>query len=48
MRVLIDKMIKESGDERRFGHLPEMCTKSPAQLGALTSESFFGEDDYQC
>ena len=33
-------MIEESGSERKFGCLPEMCTKSPVQLGALTSESF--------
>ena len=40
MKVLVDKMIEESGSERKFGCLPEMCTKSPVQLGALTSESF--------
>ena len=40
MKVILDKMIEESGSERKFGCLPEMCTKSPVQLGALTSESF--------
>ena len=40
MKILLDNVIKESGDERKFGHLPEMCCNYPAQLGALTSESF--------
>ena len=40
MKLLIDYMIEEGGSERKFEYLPEMCTKSPVQLGALTSESF--------
>ena len=27
-------------DQKKIGCLPEMCTKSHVQLGALTSESF--------
>ena len=38
VKVLVDKMIEESGSERKFGCLPEMCTKSPVKPGALTSE----------
>ena len=33
-------MTEVSGSERKFGCLPEMCTKSPVQLGSLTSEIF--------
>ena len=40
MKILLDHMIKESGEERQCGCLPEMCCNSPVQLGALTSESF--------
>ena len=40
VKLLIDCVIEESGSERKFGCLPEMCAKSPVQLGALTSESF--------
>ena len=40
MKTLQDHMIKESGDERKFGCLPKMCCNSPLQLGALTSENF--------
>ena len=40
MKVILDHMTEVSGSERKFGCLPEMCTKSPVQLGALTSESF--------
>ena len=40
MKLLIDYVIEESGSEEKFGYLPEMCTKYPVQLGALTSESF--------
>ena len=40
MKTLLDRMIKESGEECKFGYLPEMCCNSPVQLGALTSENF--------
>ena len=40
MNILLDHMIKESGEERQFAHLPEMCWNYPVQLGELTSESF--------
>ena len=40
MKTLQDHMIKESGEERKFGFLPEMCRNSPLQLGVLISESF--------
>ena len=40
MKILLDHVIKESGDERKFGFLPEMCCNSPVQLGVLTSEIF--------
>ena len=40
MKVLLDHLMQESGEERKFGHLPEMCCNSPCQLGALTSDSF--------
>ena len=40
MKVVLEYMSKVSGSERKFGYLPEMCTKSPVQLGALTSDSF--------
>ena len=40
MKTLQDHMIKESGEERKYRFLPEMCCNHPLQLGALTSESF--------
>ena len=36
----MNRLIEESGEQRKFRHLPEMCYASPCQLGALTSESF--------
>ena len=33
-------MTEMSGSERKLGCLPEICTKSPVQLGFLTSEIF--------
>ena len=41
MKVLLDHIINESEDERKFGCLPDLCCNSPCQLGILTSESFF-------
>ena len=40
MKILLDHLIQESGEECQFGHLPEMCCNSPSQLSVLTSESF--------
>ena len=40
MKKLLDHMTEVSGEERRFGCLPEMCSNSLVQLGALTLESF--------
>ena len=40
MKTLLDHMIKDSGEERKFVLLPEMCYNSPVKLGTLTSESF--------
>ena len=40
MKVLMDYLIEESGEEYKFGHLTEMCCNSPCKLGTLTSESF--------
>ena len=40
VKIILDRLIKESGEERKFGYLPEMCYNSPVQLGALTSKSF--------
>ena len=40
MKILLDHLIRESGEERQFGRLPGMCCDSPCQLGALTSECF--------
>ena len=40
MKIILDRLIQESGEERYFGHLSEKCCASPCQLGVLTSESF--------
>ena len=40
IKTLLDHVTEVSGEERRFGCLPEMCSNSPVQLGALTSKSF--------
>ena len=40
VKILLDHLIQESGEELQFGCLPEMCFNSPCQLGVLTSESF--------
>ena len=40
MKVILDHLIQESGEDRQFGCLTEMCCNSPCQLGVLTSESF--------
>ena len=40
MKALLDHLIKESGEEHKFGCLPEMFYNSPCQLGVLNSESF--------
>ena len=40
VKILIDHVIKESGEERKFGCLPVVCRNPPVQLRALTSESF--------
>ena len=40
MKVLLDHLIQESREERRFECLLEMRSNSPCQLGVLTSESF--------
>ena len=40
MKVLLDHLIQESGQERQFGCLSETCCDSSCQLGVLTSESF--------
>ena len=40
MKVLVDCVIEESVSERKFGCLPEMCTKYHMQFGAFTSQSF--------
>ena len=40
MKTLLDRMIKESREECKFGVLPEMWCNSPLQLGVFTSESF--------
>ena len=42
MKVVLEHMTEVSGSERKVGCLPEMCMKSPVQLGAFTSESFSG------
>ena len=36
----MDQLIGESVEQRKFGHLPEMSSDSPFQLGTLASESF--------
>lgn len=43
MKVMLDRLIKESGDECTFGCMPELCFNSPCKLGVLTSESFLKE-----
>ena len=40
VKMFIDHVIKESGEERKFGCLPVVGYNPPAQLGALNSESF--------
>ena len=40
MKILLDHLIQESREERKFGCLPEMCSNSTYQLGTLTSERF--------
>ena len=40
MKALLDHLMHESGEERKFGCLSEMCSDSPYQLGALTSYIF--------
>ena len=40
MKILLDRVIKESRNERQFVHFPKMFCNSPIQLGALTSEIF--------
>ena len=40
MKVLMDRVVVERGEERKFGCLPAIFCDSPCQIGALTSESF--------
>ena len=40
MKILLNHLNQESGEECQFGCLSEMCCNYPCQLGALTSESF--------
>ena len=40
MKVILDHLIKEIGDEHKFGCLPESCYNSPCQLGVIALESF--------
>ena len=40
MKTLMDHLIEESGEKRKFGHLPEARSDSTFQLGILASESF--------
>ena len=37
-KTLMDHLIEENGEQRKFGCLTEMCSKSPCQLGTLVSE----------
>ena len=38
---LIENLMEENGENRKIACLSEMCSNSPCELGALTSESFF-------
>ena len=40
MKIVLENVTEVSGSERKFGCLPETCTKSPVQLGTMTSERF--------
>ena len=40
MKILLDHVIKENGEKRKFGCLPETCCNYPLRLGVLTSGSF--------
>ena len=40
VKKLMEHVVEKNGDDRVFGHLPDMCKNLPCQLGALTSESF--------
>ena len=40
MKMLLDHMTEVSGEERRFGNLPVMCSNSPVQIGEYALESF--------
>ena len=40
MKVLLNHLMQEIGQERKFGCLPKMCCDSPCQFGTLTSEIF--------
>lgn len=40
MQTIMENSLEESGEHRKFGHLPGACCNSPFQSWALTSESF--------
>ena len=40
MKVLLDHLMQESGEERKFGHPPKIFCDSPCQLSTLVSEIF--------
>ena len=40
MIILMEHLIEESGERRKFGCLPDTCSNVPCQIGALTSDIF--------